>query len=448
MQSPQPLSTLRLLADIINKAVETMETAYARDGHLLPSLDKSFDLKDTAESMRQDPSVATAVMDIIAAASQISATVVDPSKAVLQTALGFNISACLRVASELNMVETLRDAPRHIDDIAALVSVDPQLLAGILRLLAIHHIFREVSPDVFANNRMSSVLDKGKSVEDLLSRPREDRLIGSSGFAAYVEYLTDDGFTSATCLLDTVLAPQDGITPFNVAFKTCEPLYDWMQRPENTQGRKRFAVAMQGSVAAIPPESVFHAFDWKSLTPGSVVVDVGSGTGHILLPVAERYPELRVILQDLAPNMEEAKQYWTTHLMDHVDRGMVEFQAHDFFDAQPVKDADVFFLRHIMHNWSNARAIEILKNLRNAARPTTQLIIDDEIVPLTPLLPNWGTARAEPYLFNILMRTLLGGSERTLAGFQDVLRQAGWDLVCVHPRGRSLIAVPKVEVGA
>ncbi|KAJ7140439.1 hypothetical protein C8R46DRAFT_1013579 [Mycena filopes] len=159
--------------------------------------------------MRQDPRVATAVMDIIAAASQISATVADPSRAVLQTTLGFNISACLRVASELNIVEILRNAPRHVDDIAALASVDPQLLAGVLRLLAIHHIFREVSPDVFANNRLSTVLDKGKSVEDLLSS-REERLTDTSGFAAWVEYITDDGFTSATCLLDTILSPQDG----------------------------------------------------------------------------------------------------------------------------------------------------------------------------------------------------------------------------------------------
>jgi hypothetical protein len=34
--------------------------------------------------------------------------------------------------------------------------------ARILRLLATHNIFREVTPNVFANNRISSALDKGK----------------------------------------------------------------------------------------------------------------------------------------------------------------------------------------------------------------------------------------------------------------------------------------------
>ena len=44
------------------------------------------------------------------------------------------------------------------------------LLARVLRLLATNHIFIEVSPDVFANNRLSSVLDTGKSVQEILTR--------------------------------------------------------------------------------------------------------------------------------------------------------------------------------------------------------------------------------------------------------------------------------------
>jgi hypothetical protein len=42
--------------------------------------------------------------------------------------------------------------------------------ARVLRLLATNHIFIEVSPDVFANNRLSTVLDTGKPVEELVSK--------------------------------------------------------------------------------------------------------------------------------------------------------------------------------------------------------------------------------------------------------------------------------------
>jgi hypothetical protein len=42
--------------------------------------------------------------------------------------------------------------------------------ARVLRCLATNYIFTEVTPDVFANNRLSSTLDTGKSVDELLAR--------------------------------------------------------------------------------------------------------------------------------------------------------------------------------------------------------------------------------------------------------------------------------------
>jgi hypothetical protein len=42
-------------------------------------------------------------------------------------------------------------------------------LGHVLRLLATHHILREVKPNVFANNRVSSAFDTGKNIEDILA---------------------------------------------------------------------------------------------------------------------------------------------------------------------------------------------------------------------------------------------------------------------------------------
>ena len=52
--------------------------------------------------------------------------------------------------------------------------------ARILRLLVTNHIFIEVSPDVFANNRVSSALDTGKPVEELLARLVPSPLISNN----------------------------------------------------------------------------------------------------------------------------------------------------------------------------------------------------------------------------------------------------------------------------
>ena len=42
-------------------------------------------------------------------------------------------------------------------------------IARILRFLATHHIFQEVAPDTFSHNRISSILDTGKGVDEILA---------------------------------------------------------------------------------------------------------------------------------------------------------------------------------------------------------------------------------------------------------------------------------------
>lgn len=95
----------------------------------------------------------------------------------------------------------------------------------------------------------------------------------------------------------------------------------------------------------------------------------------------------------------------------------------DFFNPQPVKNASIFLLRYILHNWIDARAVAVLKRLRDAAKPTTQLVIiekilsvaaaassadEEEVIPgaarplaPAPLLPNWGIGKAEFYYYDM-----------------------------------------------
>ena len=104
-------------------------------------------------------------------------------------------------------------------------------------------------------------------------------------------------------------------------------------------------------------------------------------------------------------------------------------QAHNFFSPQPIKDADIFLLRYILHDWSNKGAIGILRRLREAAIPgrTKVVVIDgvlqhackfdrkkirgaEDIVfegsntknqPPSGLLPNLGRAQARNYCLDL-----------------------------------------------
>lgn len=52
----------------------------------------------------------------------------------------------------------------------------------------------------------------------------------------------------------------------------------------------------------------YLAFNWKNLSDGSIVVDVGGGLGTASLPLARDFPGIQLVVQDLPGVIAEAKQ--------------------------------------------------------------------------------------------------------------------------------------------
>ncbi|KAJ7836330.1 O-methyltransferase [Mycena olivaceomarginata] len=427
------VSTLRLLANLISEAVDTIEGVYATADTTPPSLNTPWNPKAPSEALGQDLVVMEAKTKLVAAAAQLVATARDPISSLLSFSDGVPLLACLRTVSELNVVEILREAgPQglHVNEIASPSKVDPDLLG---RYLATNHIFCEAAPDVFVNNRISSSLDKGKPSAVLFDKP-EERLTGTATAAALVEMFGDEILKSFALLTEAVLDPNGEQSPMKRALgvSSSEPLFNWMMRPEN---RLRAEIG----------------FDWSQLPNGGTLVDVGCGMGSNSLTIAKKYPTLRVVNQDFGPVLHKAKTHWQENFPEQIEKNLVEFQAHDFFLPQPVKGADAFLLRHITHDWSDEKTVQILQRLCDASKPTTHLVLIEHIVPSiaeepasikaipgavrptapAPLLPNFGAASSAIYFRDMMMHNL-GGKERTIANFVKVLEKAGWKLVRIH----------------
>ncbi|KAJ7353173.1 O-methyltransferase [Mycena albidolilacea] len=452
-------STLVELCGLISSSVATVDARCKALSRSYPDLDNPANTAED-ESVVNDSEIAEAASVALAAASQLIAHLQLPARTVLETSLTFLVSAALGVVSASATAEIIREAgPQgcHINDIGKKNGMDPMKIARVLRPLATQHIFREVSPDVFAHNRISVTLDTGKSSEAVLAAP-EDKHQGAQGFAAIVELNTDETFKAGAYIQDVVLTHNKDAdefdTPLNRAFNTHVGLFSWFERPENRVRFRRFGMAMDAGRRVSPPGSALHRFNWSTLPERTLIVDVGAGIGSISLSIAKANPNLRFVIQDRASVIIEGKEYWDKELPGASASGRVSFQEHDFFSPQPVKDADIFLLCRICHDWSDSYTLKILKHLRDAAQPTTKLIIQDRIIPFVcgedeaynyipgamtntdspkPLLANMG--RVLPYLIDMQMMALLSGCERTLPHYWRLAREAGWEIEEVYRAG-------------
>ncbi|KAH8828189.1 S-adenosyl-L-methionine-dependent methyltransferase [Flagelloscypha sp. PMI_526] len=433
MPSSNGITELANLVAIINENFNTIKEKVPQ----FPSINEpGFNLASEAFRKTQ-PEAAHAAKVIAAAANQLSTAVSPPFEGALPLLVGSAGSAAVRYLIQNNVTEILREAgPEglHVDQIGAKASIDPKIVSRFLRLLASIHIYREVKPNVFTNNRISGLFDTGKSHADLIADPKAKHE-GTVGLVAVLEHSLDQIKNS----------------------------WEWLEQPENEYSLKRFSLGMRAAnifqSGGNPP--ILHALEWESLPKGSVVVDVGSGIGGMSLPLATAHPHLKVILQDRAPTLEEGKPLWNSKLPQALETGQVEFQAHDFFTPQKVQQPAVFFLKSILHDWSDAKVITILGHLRKAAGANTKLIIIDSIIshacappeleePVEgatrkqlyppPLLPNGGIpGTGTAYPGDIAMMAMLGGQERTLVHLQEVLKLSGWKLTQIKDLGSSLI---------
>ena len=66
----------------------------------------------------------------------------------------------------------------------------------------------------------------------------------------------------------------------------------------------------------------------------------------------------------------------------------ISFQEHDFFKAQPVHGAEVYLLRMILHDWPDADAVAILRELAGAMGSGSRLVIMDSVLPRPGSMPS------------------------------------------------------------
>ena len=188
------------------------------------------------------------------------------------------------------------------------------------------------------------------------------------------------------------------------------PLFDYLA--ENQQAADTFDAAL-ANLRSQATEPVLAACDFANVRN---VVDVGGGAGSLLFAILTQYPSIRGVLFDRPAVMKRA----IARLDNPTIAARCRFVGGDFFKAVPA-DADVYLMRHVIHDWDDAKAVQILRNCRRAMGDGGKLLLIESIIEAgdEPSLGKW---------MDLLMLALTGGMERTERDYRELLSRSGFQL--------------------
>lgn len=173
---------------------------------------------------------------------------------------------------------------------------------------------------------------------------------------------------------------------------------------------------------------------------------VGGSTGASAIALAEAFPQLRLLVQDLPANVESGQRETAKTLPESIARRL-SFQSHDFTQPQPVRGADVYLMRMILHDWPDGPAADVLKHLLDAMDPQrSRLLIMETVLPEPGTVPV--SVERLSRALDLTMMQAFNSRERTLADFEHLLKLADPRAKVrgvVHPLG-SVLSVIEVAL--
>ncbi|KAH7386754.1 O-methyltransferase-domain-containing protein [Phaeosphaeria sp. MPI-PUGE-AT-0046c] len=155
-----------------------------------------------------------------------------------------------------------------------------------------------------------------------------------------------------------------------------------------------------------------HAYDWAQHANGTVV-DLGGSKGEVAFTLAQRYPDMKLVVQDRAEIVALAPEEKPEN---------VEFQAHDFFEPQLLHGADVYFFRWIMHDWSAKYCVKILRALVPALKHKARIVLMETILPEPGVLSLYQERMIRS--FDVVMKATYNAKERTETDWRVIIADA------------------------
>jgi hypothetical protein len=314
---------------------------------------------------------------------------VAPEQIITEIAFGAMMTQALGVAAKLGIADLLNDNAKAIGELAAATGTHSRSLYRLLRSLAGAGIFVETEREVFANTELSELLRK-----DSPNSMRNGAIFMSEPW----HYNVWGNMLHSVRTGETAWKRTHGAEVF-----------DWFA--ENPKEAEIFNGAMTDMSVAVAPR-VVEAYDFSGF---ETLADIAGGHGYLLSQILKSTPNLKGILFDVPSVIAGAGEL----LQRENVAERVEKVAGDFFAEVP--NADAYIMKHIIHDWDDARCVSILKNIHAAMNADGKLLIVETVVPE-------GNEPHYSKLIDLEMLTSPGGAERTAEEYRELLSNAGFRL--------------------
>ncbi|KAL4312163.1 hypothetical protein GQ457_01G052160 [Hibiscus cannabinus] len=273
---------------------------------------------------------------------------------ILQILDSFTESMSLKCVVELGVADALNshNYPMTLSQIAARLpfpNLDTDRLSRVMSFLSCRKVF-DATVDKESGEAVYGLTDSSRW---LLTDNESESLVPA------VLLATHPCAMAAWNCMSTSIA-EGGACGFSRA--NGSTLYDFQSK--NYEYKKVFREAMACNTRVVM-KAVLECYK-DGFNDVGTIVDVGGGSGDAVAEIVKAHPHIKGFNFDLPNVVASAPEYPN---VSHV--------GGDMFDVIPV-NADAIFLKWILHNWSDEKCVEILKNCRKALQG--KLIIVEAVI--------------------------------------------------------------------
>lgn len=312
----------------------------------------------------------------------------------------------LHLVVQLGIPDHLKNGPKTIEELATATQTHAPSLYRVMRALASLGVFSEGEDGKFALTPLGSTL--------------QSQELGGVAMMLSQEW----HWQPWKHLLESV---KTGKTAFEIVYGM--NVFEYLQ--QHHQASKIFDNAMT-SFTATHGSAVVNAYNFSNIHK---MADIAGGNGRLLATILNANPQMEGILFDLPQVIAGA-----VPVLESI--GVAEqckLISGSFFESIPA-GCDAYMMKSIIHDWDDEKALLILQNCRKAMiGKHGKLLLIEMVIPV-------GDTPSVGKLLDLEMLVMAGGRERTESEYQNLLKEAGFELTQIIPTEAPFSIIEAVPV--